>query len=171
LVLQDHQAKEEIESHLASAIPGFRSIGVRPAGKGTAIGIWHEQGVHSELTLADLSDGTLRLLGWLTLAFAPNPAPLLCIDEPELGLHPRALPVLAGALQLASARTQLIVATHSPHFLAQFDLEQIGVMRKEDGRAVFIRPASHKALRREVAEIGSEAIARMFISDELETRP
>jgi predicted ATPase len=171
LVLRHPEVKEEIETHLASAIPSFRSIGVRPVGKGMAIGVWREHGVEAELTLADLSDGTLRLLAWLTLAFAPNPPPLLCIDEPELGLHPRVLPILAGALRLASSRTQVIVATHSPHFLSQFELDEIGVMRKEGGRAVFLRPASNEALRTEVEEVGSEAIARMFISDELETRP
>ncbi len=72
---------------------------------------------------------------------------------------------------MASARTQILVATHSPHFLAQFALEDIAVMRKEDGRAFFVRPSSSEALRNAVAELGGEAIARLFVSEELEVLP
>jgi len=161
----------ELETHLRSAVPGFQSMSVKPrGGPGTVIGIWREEGVKEELTLADLSDGTLRLLCWAALCLSPNLPPLVCIDEPELGLHPRVLPVLAGLLRAASARTQLIVTTHSPYFLSQFSLDEIAVMRKEQGRAVFVRPGSSAALRREVEELGGEALAQLHISDELEVR-
>ncbi len=61
-----------------------------------------------------LSDGTLRYLALLTLLCDPNPPPLICIEEPELGLHPDVLPTLAQLLRDASERTQLVVTTHSP---------------------------------------------------------
>jgi len=172
LFLQYPEAWQELETALRTAIPGFESISVKPRGaKGMVIGVWRERGVKDELTLADLSDGTLRLLWWLALAFSPHLPPLVCIDEPELGLHPRVLPVLAGAFKIASSRAQFLIATHSPHFLSQFDLEDIAVMRKEEGRAVFVRPATSDALRREVEEIGGEAIAKLFLSEELEVLP
>ncbi len=60
-----------------------------------------------------LSDGTLRYLCLLALLCHPNPPPLMCIEEPELGLHPDVLPPLAALLTEASERTQLIVTTHS----------------------------------------------------------
>ena len=60
-----------------------------------------------------LSDGTLRYLCLLSILCHPDPAPLICIEEPELGLHPDALPHLAKLLIAASERTQLIVTTHS----------------------------------------------------------
>lgn len=60
-----------------------------------------------------LSDGTLRYLCLLAILCDPNPPPLICIEEPELGLHPDILPKLADLLVSASARTQLIVTTHS----------------------------------------------------------
>src|SRR5262249_51113011 len=154
-----------------ASVPGFLSLGAKARAKGMTIAVVRERGVEEELTLADLSDGTLRLLCWFALALSPNPPPLICIDEPEIGIHPRALPVLAGALKLASGRSQIIVATHSPHFLAQFELDDIAVMRKEDGHAVFVRPATVEALRREVEEIGGDAIARLFLSEELEVLP
>jgi predicted ATPase len=60
-----------------------------------------------------LSDGTLRYLCLLAILCHPNPPPLVCIEEPELGLHPDVLPTLAELLKETSERTQLIVTTHS----------------------------------------------------------
>jgi predicted ATPase len=60
-----------------------------------------------------LSDGTLRYLCLLAILCHPSPPPLVCIEEPELGLHPDVLPQLAQLLKEASERTQLIVTTHS----------------------------------------------------------
>lgn len=171
LMTEHVEVWQELETHLRSAIPGFQSIWVKPrGGPGTVMGTWREQGVKEELTLADLSDGTLRLLCWATLCLAPKIPPLICIDEPELGLHPRVLPILAGLLRLAAARSQVLVATHSPYLLSQFSLEEIAVMRKEDGRAVFVRPSDSQALKREVDELGGAALSQLHISDELEVR-
>lgn len=60
-----------------------------------------------------LSDGTLRYLCLLAVLCHPNPGPLICIEEPELGLHPDVLPTLAALLKEASERTQIVVTTHS----------------------------------------------------------
>jgi len=64
-----------------------------------------------------LSDGTLRYLCLLAVLLDPKPAPLVCIDEPELGLHPDVVHQLAELLQQASTRTQLIITTHSRELL------------------------------------------------------
>lgn len=170
ICLEHPDTREELEGLLAAAVPGFVGIGASARGKGSVVLSWRERGLSEPLTSADLSDGTLRLLGWLVLALGPNPPPLMCIDEPELGLHPRTLPILAGAFRRAAERTQLLIATHSPYFLSQFELDEIAVMRREDGRSVWRRPASQEALKREVEELGADAIAKMHISDELEAR-
>ena len=60
-----------------------------------------------------LSDGTLRYLCLLAILCHPEPPPLVCIEEPELGLHPDILPTLSNLLQEASERCQLVVTTHS----------------------------------------------------------
>lgn len=60
-----------------------------------------------------LSDGTLRYLCLLAILCHPDPPPLVCIEEPELGLHPDVLPTLADLMKEASERCQLIVTTHS----------------------------------------------------------
>jgi len=60
-----------------------------------------------------LSDGTLRYLCLLAVLCHPTPPPLVCIEEPELGLHPDILPTLSDLLREASGRCQLVVTTHS----------------------------------------------------------
>jgi predicted ATPase len=60
-----------------------------------------------------LSDGTLRYLCLLAILCHPNPPAVICIEEPELGLHPDVLPTLAELLKEAALRTQLIITTHS----------------------------------------------------------
>ena len=60
-----------------------------------------------------LSDGTLRYLCLLAILCDPTPPPLICIEEPELGLHPDILPNVSDLLKTASERTQIIVTTHS----------------------------------------------------------
>lgn len=60
-----------------------------------------------------LSDGTLRYLCLLAILCDPEPPPLICIEEPEMGLHPDILPKVADLLRQASERTQIIVTTHS----------------------------------------------------------
>ena len=74
-----------------------------------------------EQSAADLSDGTLRFLFLLTVLASPNPAPLIAIDEPETGLHPSMLPIIAEYAIDASDRTQIILTTHSPQFLDAFE--------------------------------------------------
>jgi predicted ATPase len=72
-----------------------------------------ESGLLEPLVSWRLSDGTLKFLCLLTVLLEPNPAPLICIEEPEVGLHPEAIQIVADALIEASERTQLIVTTHS----------------------------------------------------------
>ena len=72
-----------------------------------------EKGLIQPIPATRLSDGTLRYLFLMALLLDPTPPPLICIEEPELGLHPDILPTIAELLIEASQRTQLIVATHS----------------------------------------------------------
>ena len=83
-----------------------------------------------------LSDGTLRYLCLIAILCDPNPPPLVCIEEPELGLHPDILPGLADLLREASERCQLIVTTHSDTLVdALTDTpESIVVCEKEAGQ-------------------------------------
>jgi predicted ATPase len=73
-----------------------------------------------EQSTADLSDGTLRFLFLLTVLASPDPAPVIAIDEPELGLHPSMLSIVAEYAVDASDRAQVILTTHSPELLDAF---------------------------------------------------
>ncbi len=73
-----------------------------------------------EQSAADLSDGTLRFLFLLTVLATPSPASLIAIDEPETGLHPSMLPIIAEYAADAALRTQVILTTHSDRLLDAF---------------------------------------------------
>jgi predicted ATPase len=73
----------------------------------------HYSGLKSPVPATRLSDGTVRYLCLLAVLCHPAPPPLVCLEEPELGLHPDLLPGLADLLVEASHRMQLIVTTHS----------------------------------------------------------
>ena len=88
-----------------------------------------------------LSDGTLRYLCLLTILCHPNPPPLICLEEPELGLHPDVLPDLVALMRKASERCQLIVTTHSDVIVdALTDTpESVVVCEKHDGSTTMKR--------------------------------
>jgi predicted ATPase len=83
-----------------------------------------------------LSDGTLRYLCLLAILLDPNPPPLICIEEPELGLHPDVIPKIADLLIDASKRTQLVVTTHSDMLIDALSEqpESVLICEKHDGQ-------------------------------------
>jgi predicted ATPase len=78
------------------------------------------------------SDGTLKLLAYLTVLYDPSPPQLVGIEEPENHLHPRLLPQLAEECRAASANTQLMVTTHSPFFVDSLKPEELWVLYRDD---------------------------------------
>ncbi|MGB4977240.1 MAG: AAA family ATPase, partial [Anaerolineae bacterium] len=88
-----------------------------------------------------LSDGTLRYLCLLAILCDPEPPPLIAIEEPELGLHPDILPKIADLLIAASARTQLVITTHSDMLVNALTEhpETIVVCEKHAGQTVMQR--------------------------------
>lgn len=166
----EHEAEfNELRGLLRLLVPGFTGLKVKSYGApGQVMAFWQEAGMDRDLSLADLSDGIFRLLCWTVLCVVPNPPTLICLDEPDQGIHPRALPVLAGMLKKASQRTQVIVATHNSYFLSQFDIADIAVMRKEEGRAVFRKPKDSKALTSMLEDFGHEELEALHRSEELE---
>jgi len=101
---------------------------------GGTVQVFFSEGDYS-IPATRLSDGTLRYLCLLAILCDPSPPPLVCIEEPELGLHPDIIPKVADLLVAASARTQLIVTTHSDVLVdALSDTpEAVVVCEKHDG--------------------------------------
>lgn len=78
-------------------------------------------------------------LFWIIRLYSHIPPSTIIIDEPELGLHPEAISILAELIQAASKRTQVIVATQSPALVDQFAIQDIIVVNREDGASTFKR--------------------------------
>jgi predicted ATPase len=78
------------------------------------------------------SDGTLKMLAYLTVLHDPRPPQLIGIEEPENHLHPRLLPELAEECRLAAARTQLMVTTHSPFFVNGLRPQELWVLYRDE---------------------------------------
>jgi len=100
---------------------------------------WRQKGSSYPFQPWQLSDGTIRFICLATALLQPNPPSTIIIDEPELGLHPFALEVLAGMIHDAADRTQLIVSTQSATLLNHFEPEEIVAVDREQGASRFRR--------------------------------
>lgn len=79
---------------------------------------WRERGADEYFNADDLSDGTLRFICLATLLLQPSPPSAIIIDEPELGLHPAAIGLLAALLQACAQTSQILIATQSVTLLS-----------------------------------------------------
>lgn len=102
---------------------------------------WKQRGSDAYFDADSLSDGSLRFVSLMTLLNQPRWAmpSLIVIDEPELGLHPLAIRLLAEMLDAASEHTQILVATQSVTLLDNFPLEQVIVTEHDGNSSVFSR--------------------------------
>ena len=103
---------------------------------GGTVALFLEEAGNRSIPVTRLSDGTLRYLCLLAVLLHPEPPPLICIEEPELGLHPDLLPTLSDLMREASERTQLIVTTHSDILVDTLTdrPESVVVCEKHDGQ-------------------------------------
>lgn len=100
---------------------------------------WKQKGSDYPMQPYHLSDGSIRFICLATALLQPDPPSTIIIDEPELGLHPAAIVILAELIQQAALRTQVIVATQSPALMDQFAIEDIVVVNRKDGASTFER--------------------------------
>ncbi|MEN3002464.1 MAG: AAA family ATPase, partial [Armatimonadota bacterium] len=134
-----YRMRDEYPSHYAQVVerireaaPFFGDFVLEPLPADRLLLRWRERGHDVVFSPDALSDGTLRYICLMTLLHQPPdwmPATIL-IDEPELGLHPYAIKLLAGSLRMASAHAQLLVATQSPLLLDNFAPEEVLVAER-----------------------------------------
>jgi predicted ATPase len=98
---------------------------------------WKEKGSDAYFTASSLSDGTLRFICLAALLLQPDLPALVLLDEPELGLHPAAITLLADMLSSAAARAQVIVATQSVTLINRLDQDAVWTVDRQDGQSVF----------------------------------
>ena len=135
------KVKATIVEHLKQLYEGLTDFDV--VAEGGAVQVFFTEGEFS-IPATRLSDGTLRYLCLVAILCDPEPPPLICIEEPELGLHPDILPAVADLLKAASRRTQIIVTTHSDILVdAMTDCpESVVVCEKHEGKTEMTRLSS-----------------------------
>jgi predicted ATPase len=149
LVLNDLQfrgrPKDKIVENLKKFNPHITDYVIQVIG-GTVQLFIREEGLEKPISAMRLSDGTLRYLCLLAILCHPEPPPLICIEEPETGLHPDILPTIAELMIEASQRTQLIVTTHSDILVSAFSKipEAVLVCEKDEDGTHFKRLEADK---------------------------
>jgi predicted ATPase len=135
---EDPNAYDRIIRTVRLVAPFFDDFVFNPQGEQLLLQ-WQELGSESILNASSFSDGTLRFICLATLLLQPTLPSVILIDEPELGLHPYAISLLAGILRSISSQTQIIVSTQSVPLVNQFEPEDIVVVDREDKQSTFKR--------------------------------
>ncbi|PNU20417.1 chromosome segregation protein SMC [Geothermobacter hydrogeniphilus] len=123
-----------LKEKLKSRVPGITNIEAKPTEEGRILLKFQDGAFEDPILARFVSDGTIKMLAYLTLLYDPNPHPLLCVEEPENQLYPSLLWELAEEFRAYSARgSQVFVSTHSPDFLNAVELDEVFWLEKEDG--------------------------------------
>ena len=130
---------ENIQDAVRQVAPFFESFMLAPSKLNESkIRLeWKEKGSDAYFNASSLSDGTLRFICLATLLLQPELPAIILLDEPELGLHPAAIALLADLLSSAATQTQIMVSTQSVTLVNQFQPEQVWAVDREDGQSVF----------------------------------
>lgn len=150
-LLQLRMEDPEVYAHICSTIrliaPFFDDFVLVPDKAGLVKLRWRQQGL-SEDTFGPtaFSDGTMRFICLATLLNQPEQylPKLILIDEPELGLHPHAIHILADMLKSAGGRTQLLVATQSPFLVDHFSPENVIVVQRHGSSSSLERKSTEE---------------------------
>lgn len=127
-----------------------------------------EKGMMRNMQLWDLSDGMLRFLCLGAALLNPVPPALIAIDEPEVGFHPRLVPIVADMIKTASETTQVLVTTHSPDLLNCFDIDNVAVMARDENEISWQRPGSRDSLKTMLKNVEGDSLGDLHRSGELE---
>lgn len=131
-----------IEKALSRQVPRFGAVQAESMADGRLLLTIRDTPFEQPILAKFASDGTLKMLAYLTLFYDPAPRPLLAIEEPENQLHPMLLREFAQECQQATARSQVFVTTHSPFILNELKPEQVWVLyRNEQGYTQAVRAA------------------------------
>ncbi|MEW6487771.1 MAG: AAA family ATPase [Thermodesulfobacteriota bacterium] len=128
---------------------------------------WREKGSDAYFNASSLSDGTLRFICLATLLLQPTLPAVVLLDEPELGLHPAAVALLAELLSSAATRTQVMVATQSVTLVNQFEPEHVWTVEREGSESVF-RHLTHADMS---AWLDDYALGELWEKNVLGARP
>ena len=130
--LLSRKIEPSLNDYLKRFYESYESLHTRIFGNTVEL-IVNETGMTGALPASRLSDGTIRFIALLAILCHPNPPPLICIEEPEIAMHPDSQDLVVEMLHNASERTQLIVTTHSPWLIDRLSAkpEQVVVCERD----------------------------------------
>lgn len=132
---------------LRRRVPRLDSVQTEPMADGRLLLQFKDAPFERPILSRFASDGTLKMLAYLTVLYDPQPPQFIGIEEPENFLHPRLLPELAEECRRATEHSQLLATTHSPFFLNAIKPEEVRVLyRDEDGYTQVIRASDIKGV-------------------------
>ena len=131
----------KIEDIIHEVTPSFGCFDLRPdiTDEDSIRLTWHPVGEDVPFDEFQLSDGTLRMISLVTLLLQPQLPELIIIDEPEIGLHPAAISILADLLKTAAEKKQVIISTQSIDLINHFTPEDIIVADFKNSQSYFKR--------------------------------
>jgi len=145
---QNHRNNfDKIINSLKHRIPGITNIDSKTTEEGRVLLKFQDGSFVDPFLARYVSDGTIKMLAYLTLLYDPNPHPLLCVEEPENQLYPKLLWELAEEFRSYSKRGgQVFVSTHSPDFLNAVRLNEVFWLEKENGYTQIKRAADDEQI-------------------------
>jgi predicted ATPase len=149
---------DKIIEALKHRVPGISQVEAKTTEEGRVLLKFQDGAFEDPFLARYVSDGTIKMLAYLTLLYDPSPHPLLCVEEPENQLYPTLLWELAEEFRTYSQRGgQVFVSTHSPDFLNATDIEEVFWLVKKEGYTEIKRAAEDdqiKAYMREGDQMG-----------------
>jgi predicted ATPase len=143
-----------IEEHLHTLIPESRNLLSLLTEKGKTYPGLEEDQLSSRIPASSMSAGTLRFLAFLAALYSPEAPPLVCFEEPENNIHPRALELLVEILKTASLKRQVIISTHSPYLLNFMNADSVFVFEKKQTETIITEAGSTKELNSLLRKVG-----------------
>ena len=133
-------AYQQITNTIQLVCPFFDKFVFEPVGDKQKVNLsWRQRGSDYPLQPYHFSDGTIRFICLTTALLQPTFPSTIILDEPELGLHPFAIEILAELIEAASRHTQVIISTQSPLLVDCFSAEDIIVVNRKNGASCFER--------------------------------
>lgn len=133
-----------IQNRLQDVNPMFSGFDFNFLGSGVFELMLDEKELNTSVHITHISDGTLRYLCILAILYNPNRGKFVCIDEPEVGLHPDMIYNIATAIKEAALETTFIIATHSENVLNTFKVENIRVFEKDESNCTIVQEFSEE---------------------------
>lgn len=136
--LKHNEVFEQICETIRLVAPFFERFVLEPDENNRVVLKWCDEYGHIMMP-SQFSDGTIRFICLVALLLQPSPPDFICMDEPELGLHPYAIEILTSLIKECSTKSQLLISSQSPSLLDFFEPNNIIVSEHQNGESSFCR--------------------------------